>query len=39
MAQQRKSELLLALIREGKPMTGYNKLNLIFQLSIPAILA
>ena len=39
MAKQRKSELLLALIREGRPMTRSDKLNLIFQLSVPAILA
>ena len=39
MEKQRKSEVLLALIREGKPMTGHDKLNLIFQLSLPSILA
>ncbi len=39
MEKQRKSEILLALIREGKPMTGHDKLNLIFQLSLPSILA
>ena len=27
------------MIREGKPMTGHDKLNLIFQLSLPSILA
>lgn len=33
------SDRLLALIRNGRAMTGGDKLNLIFQLSIPAILA
>ena len=34
-----KSEDLLTLIREGRPMTGSDKLNLIVQLSMPSILA
>ena len=34
-----KSDQLLALIRENKPMTKGQMLNLIFQLSIPSILA
>ncbi|MBR5652933.1 MAG: MATE family efflux transporter [Prevotella sp.] len=39
MENGQKSERLLAFIREGKAMTRSDKLNLIFQLSIPAILA
>ena len=35
----RKSEVLLGMIRGGQPMTGGQKLNLIVQLSIPSILA
>lgn len=35
----RKSDRLLGLIREGKPMTKRQRLNLIFQLSVPSILA
>lgn len=34
-----KSDALLGLIREGKPLSGGEKLNLIVQLSIPSILA
>lgn len=34
-----KSETMLELIRSGKPMTTYDKLNLIVLLSIPSILA
>lgn len=37
--RQRKSDLLLAKIREGETLTGMEKLNLIIQLSIPSILA
>ena len=39
MSKEQKSERLLSLIREGKAMTRADKLNLIFQLSVPAILA
>ncbi len=39
MDKGQKSERLLSLIREGKAMTRADKLNLIFQLSVPAILA
>ena len=35
----RKSDILLAAIREGKPMGTNDKLNLIVSLSIPSILA
>ena len=35
----KKSEVLLGMIRGGQPMTGGQKLNLIVQLSIPSILA
>ena len=35
----RKSDILLAAIRDGKPMTTADKLNLIVGLSIPSILA
>ena len=38
-AKQKKSEVLLALIRDGHPMTRGQKFNLIYQLSIPSILA
>lgn len=34
-----KSEMLLAKIRNGELMSGNDKLNLIFQLSLPSILA
>ena len=34
-----KSDELLGFIREGKPLTSRDKLNLIIQLSIPSILA
>jgi len=34
-----KSDELLGFIREGRPLTGREKLNLIIQLSIPSILA
>lgn len=34
-----KSEMLLAMIRNGELMSGNDKLNLIFQLSLPSILA
>ena len=36
---QKKSDILLELIRMGQPMTRGQKLNLIVQLSIPSILA
>jgi len=40
MAQsKRRSDVLLEYIRDGKNLSGRNKLNLIIQLSIPAILA
>ena len=39
MPTNNKTEGLLALIREGKPMSGGMQLHLIMQLSIPAILA
>ena len=39
MAKTNQTEALLALIREGKPMSGRTQLHLIMQLSIPAILA
>ena len=35
----KQSEMLLGMIRDGQPMTGSQKLNLIVQLSIPSILA
>ena len=35
----RKSDILLGYIRDGKMLTGRDKLNLIIQLSIPSILA
>ena len=35
----RKSDVLLGYIRDGKTLTGRDKLNLIIQLSIPSILA
>ena len=34
-----KSDELLGFIREGRPLTGREKLNLIVQLSVPSILA
>ena len=34
-----KSDELLEFIRDGRPLTGADKLNLIVQLSIPSILA
>ena len=37
--KQKKSDALLQLIRDGKPMTGNQKLRLIVELSIPSILA
>ena len=37
--KQKKSDILLGLIRDGQPMTRNQKLNLIVQLSIPSILA
>ena len=39
MSKQKKSDILLAAIREGRPMSGSEKLNLIIGLSIPSILA
>ena len=39
MKKVKNSELLLSYIREGRPMTGREKLALITQLSIPSILA
>ncbi|MBO4658286.1 MAG: MATE family efflux transporter [Prevotella sp.] len=36
---QGKSDMLLQLIRDGKPLANSDKLNLIIQLSIPSILA
>ncbi len=39
MKKVKNSELLLSYIREGKAMTGREKLALITQLSIPSILA
>ena len=39
MGGSKKSSELLELIRYGKPMTNSQKLNLIYQLSIPSILA
>ena len=33
--KQKKSDILLGLIRDGQPMTRNQKLNLIVQLSIP----
>ena len=38
-AAKRKSDVLLGYIRDGKMLTGRDKLNLIIQLSIPSILA
>lgn len=35
----KKSDVLLEMIRDGQRMTGGQKLNLIYQLSIPSILA
>lgn len=37
--KQKSSDVLLGLIRDGRPMTRNQKLNLIVQLSIPSILA
>ena len=34
-----KSDVLLGFLRDGKPLTNKDKLNLIIQLSIPSILA
>lgn len=39
MLSSKKSERLLAMIRNGQEMSGSQKLNLIFQLSVPSILA
>lgn len=39
MFSNQKSEILLANIREGRPMSRREKLNLIIELSIPSILA
>ena len=39
MIQQKKSDVLLAAIREGKPLVSAEKLNLIIGLSVPSILA
>ena len=39
MARQKKSDILLAFIRNGQPLTMGDKLNLIIGLSIPSILA
>ena len=39
MFSNQKSEILLANIREGRPMSRKEKLNLIIELSIPSILA
>lgn len=39
MATKTKSDILLAKIREGGSLSGWEKLNLIVQLSIPSILA
>ena len=39
MTQQKKSDVLLAAIREGKPLVSAEKLNLIIGLSVPSILA
>lgn len=39
MATKRNSDILLAKIRDGQSLTGWEKLNLIIQLSIPSILA
>lgn len=39
MSKQKRSDILLAAIREGSPMSGSEKLNLIIGLSIPSILA
>lgn len=39
MARQKKSDILLAAIRQGAPLSTGDKLNLIIGLSIPSILA
>ena len=39
MFSNKKSEALLAKIREGAPLMGREKLRLIVELSIPSILA
>lgn len=39
MIQEKKTNILLALIRDGKPMTLRQQLNLTVQLSIPAVIA
>lgn len=39
MFQQKKSDVLLAAIREGRPLVSAEKLNLIIGLSVPSILA
>lgn len=39
MFSNKKSSALLAMIRNGQQMSGSQKLNLIFQLSVPSILA
>ncbi len=39
MAEMKESDRLLGYIRDGKPLTNRDKLNLIIKLSIPSILA
>lgn len=39
MKKEKKSDILLAAIREGKPLSNNDKLSLIVSLSIPSILA
>ena len=39
MLSNKKSEALLAKIRENQPLVGREKLNLIVELSIPSMLA
>lgn len=39
MAKQKKSDILLEAIRNGKPLNTADKMNLIIALSIPSILA
>jgi len=39
MSKTRRSDILLASVREGRPMSGSEKLRLIIDLSIPSIMA
>ena len=39
MAKEKKTDILLDLIRDGRPMTLRQQLRLTVELSIPAIIA